>query len=120
MAGFVDELVRLEREGWEALASGRGGAYYREHLADDALMAFAFGVMSREDAIAAIEAAPPWSSFEIAEPRAVRLTDDSGVLVYGVTAQRAGDEPYRATISSTFVRRDGAWRLAFHQQTPAG
>lgn len=115
----LGHLVDLERQGWEALSSGRGGGYYREHLTQDALMAFAFGVVGRDDAIEAIESAPPWASYEIRDPRVIPLTPDSGVVVYGVTAQRTGQSPYTATISSTFVRRDGAWRLAFHQQTPA-
>ena len=112
-------LVDLEREGWEALSSGRGGEYYREHLADNALMAFSFGVMTRDEAIAAMESAPPWASFELKDPRVVELTEDSGVVVYAVEARREGQEPYAAVVSSTFVRHDGAWKLAFHQQTPA-
>ena len=112
-------LVELEREGWEALSSGRGGEYYREHLADTALMAFSFGVMTRDQAIAAMESAPPWASFEMKDPRVVELTEDSGVVVYAVEARREGQEPYSAVVSSTFVRQDGAWKLAFHQQTPA-
>jgi hypothetical protein len=115
---FEDELIELEREGWRALCSSAGGAYYREHLTGNALMAFAFGVLTREAAIEAIESAPPWSSFEIDDPRVVALNEDSGVVVYAVVAQRAGHDPYSAVISSTFVRQDGAWRLAFHQQTP--
>ena len=112
-------LIDVEREGWEALSSGRGGAYYREHLADNALMAFPFGVMTRDEAIAAMESAPPWASFELKDPRVVELTEDSGVVVYAVEARREGQEPYSAVVSSTFVRRDGVWKLAFHQQTPA-
>lgn len=112
-------LVDVEREGWEALSSGRGGAYYREHLTDDALMAFSFGVMTRDEAIAAMESAPPWASYEMKDPRVVELTEDSGVVVYAVEARRDGQEPYSAVVSSTFVRRDGVWKLAFHQQTPA-
>ncbi len=119
MDDLRDTLVALERAGWQALSRGDGAAHYREHLTDDARMAFSFGVISREDAIEAIEAAPPWSSYEIRDPAVVALSADSAVLVYDVTAQRAGDEPYRAVVSSTFARRDGAWRLAFHQQTPA-
>lgn len=119
MDGLEQELVELEREGWEALAAGRGAEYYREHLADNALMAFPFGVMSRDAAIDAMAAAPPWSTFSIDDAQVVALTDDSGVVVYRATAQRAGQQPYSAVISSTFVRRDGAWKLAFHQQTPA-
>ena len=115
----LGHLVDLEQQGWEALSSGRGGAYYREHLTQDALMVFPFGVMQREDTIEAMESAPPWVSYEMRDPHLITLTPDSGVLLYGVTAQRAGQQPYTATVSSTFVRRDGSWKLAFHQQTPA-
>jgi hypothetical protein len=60
----------------------------------------------------------PWSNFELIEPRVVELSPDSGIVVYRVNAQRAGEEPYEAIISSTFVRGDGRWLLAFHQQSP--
>ena len=81
-------------------------------------MAFPFGVLTRADTIAAIESAPPWTTYDIQDPRVIALTPDSGIVVYRVIAQRAGQDPYSAMISSTFVRRDGSWKLAFHQQTP--
>jgi hypothetical protein len=28
------------------------------------------------------------------------------------------DEPYRALVSSVYVRTEGEWRLCWHQQTP--
>ena len=115
----LEHLVDLERQGWEALSSARGAAHYREQLTSDALMAFPVGVLSREDTVQAIESAQPWTSFEIRDPRVVGLTPDSGIVVYSVTAQRAGHEPYTALVSSAYVQRDGVWRLAFHQQTPA-
>ena len=115
-----EELIELEREGWRALSSDRGAAYYRHHLADEALMAFSFGVLTREEALEAIESAPPWESFEINAPRVVRLTDDSAVVVYSVVAQRAGEEPFSGVISSTFARTPaGEWKLAFHHQAPS-
>jgi hypothetical protein len=119
MSDLEQELITAEREGWEALASGRGGEHYRQHLAANAVMAFPFGVMSREEAIDAMEAAPPWSSFELVDPKVVELSPDSGIVVYRVSAGRAGEEPYAAIASSTFVRRDGQWLLVFHQQSPA-
>ena len=82
-------------------------------------MAFSFGVMTRDEAIAAMESAPPWASFELKDPRVIELTEDSGVVVYAVAARRDGQEPYSAVVSSTFVRQDGMSKLAFHQQTPA-
>jgi hypothetical protein len=118
MTASEEVLLELERQGWEALSSSQGGAYYREHLTDNALMAFPFGVLTRAETIDAMESAPPWESFEINDSRIVGLTVDSGVLIYRVAARRAGEEQYSAVISSTFVRRQGAWKLAFHQQSP--
>jgi hypothetical protein len=52
-----------------------------------------------------------------ADPRVVTMTEDSAVLLYRAIAQRAGEEPYTAVMSSTFVREVGTWKLAFHQQS---
>ena len=69
---LAERLVALEHEGWGALVAGEGGRYYGEHLTDDALMAFPFGVLTREATIEAMEAAPPWARYEIADPRSWR------------------------------------------------
>jgi hypothetical protein len=115
---LAERLVALEHEGWGALVAGVGGRYYREHLTDDALMAFPFGVLTRAATIEAMESAPPWERYEIADPQVVALSDDSGIVVYEVVAQRPGEEPYSAVVSTTFVRAGDAWRVAFHQQSP--
>jgi hypothetical protein len=116
--GLAAEVVQAEREGWQELSAGRGAQHYRQHLTDDALMAFSFGVLDREQAIESIEAAPPWASFEMSDVRVIEVTTDSAVVVYRVQARRAGEEPYDAMVASVFARQDGVWKLAFHQQTP--
>lgn len=115
----LDLLVDLEKRGWQALADGEGGPYYREHLTDDALMAFPFGVLSREATISAMESARPSTTYDIQEPRVITLTP----------GQRRGPVPgRRAADRQALVQRDDqqhvraperAWKLAFHQQTPA-
>jgi hypothetical protein len=111
-------LVALEEQGWQALAQGTGADFYQRNLANQALMVFPFGVLTREQSVEAIKAAPPWASFRIEDPRIVQLTADSAVLTYRATAQRAGQEPYSALMTTVFVREVGAWKTAFHQQTP--
>ena len=111
------ELIQVERRGWEALCSDEAEVYYRQHMTEDALMAFPFGVMDKEEALSAMAGAVPWSHYEMQNPRVVPLGQDSGVVVYSVTAQREGQDPFSAVLSSTFVRRDGDWKLAFHQQS---
>jgi hypothetical protein len=86
-------------------------------MTEDALMAFPFGVMDKEEALSAMASAPPWSHYELQDPRVVPLGPDSGVVTYSVTARREGQEPFSAVLSSTFVRREGEWKLAFHQQS---
>jgi hypothetical protein len=114
----AEQLIALEREGWDALVAGEGGRYYREHLTDDALMAFSFGVLTRAATIEAMESAPPWERYEIADPQVVALSEDSGIVVYEVVARRRGQEPYCAVASTTFLRDGGGWQVAFHQQSP--
>ena len=76
-------------------------------------------MISRQEAIDAMEAAPQWSSFDLVDPQVVELSTDSGIVVYRVTAQRAGEEPYAAIVSSGFIRAGGRWLLAFHLQSRA-
>jgi hypothetical protein len=111
-------LLAREEEAWRALAAGTGADFYRRNLTDDALMVFPFGVLDRAATIAAIEAAPPWAWFRIDEPKVVRLAADAALLTYRATAQRTGQAPYTAWMTTVFVQRDGTWKTAFHQQTP--
>jgi hypothetical protein len=113
-----DDVVALERAGWDALSSGRGADHYREHLAAGALMAFPFGVLDRTEALEAIASAAPWSRYAMSDARVVRLGSEAALVVYSVVAERVGEPPFTAVLSSTFVRQGGDWRLAFHQQSP--
>lgn len=65
----LDHLVDRERQGWDALASGQAGPYYREHPTHDALMTLPFGVLTRDLTIDAMESAPPWSTYDMQDPR---------------------------------------------------
>lgn len=111
-------LIALERTGWEALVAGNGGAYDREHLTANAVMAFPFGVLDRAAAVEAIDSAPPWERFELRDAEVVELNDSSGVVVYHVTAQRGRPEAVLTLMGSTFVHGEDGWKLAsFHPQS---
>jgi uncharacterized protein DUF4440 len=108
----MEALLAIERE----LAAGDGAAY-RRHLAEDAVVVVPGAVLTRDECAAAMDASPGWDEHEIVAPRAIRLTADSAVLNYRWRSRR-GDEVYTAVMSSVYARRDGAWRLVLHQQTP--
>jgi uncharacterized protein (TIGR02246 family) len=117
MNDVAREIEDLERRGWEALSGREGEAFYTDAMAEEGLMIFPGTVMDRRDALRAIAEAPPWSTFELSELR-VASTADTAVVTYEASAQRVGEPPYHATMSSVYVRRDGKWRLVLHQQSP--
>ena len=112
------ELADLEHKAWQALSGDNGAEFFDAFMADEAMMALPVGVLDRDACVEAIAAAPPWSRFELSDMQVVVLSDDSATVLYTATAQREGQPEYRAVMSTTYVRRDGEWLIAFHQQTP--
>lgn len=109
------DLMKLERGFWT-----EGGDYYREHVDANCLLAFTemAGVHSNEEIAGMNPGAGNWKNVELDEKGLVQLSDGAAVLTYQVNAQRATGEPYTAVVSSGYVKRDGEWKMAFHQQTP--
>ena len=61
---------------------------------------------------------PRWRDVELSTKGVVEPIDDFALLTYEANATRGDGEPYHALVSSGYVKRAGAWKLAFHQQTP--
>ncbi|ARV62450.1 hypothetical protein BZZ01_30885 [Nostocales cyanobacterium HT-58-2] len=117
----MQELVKLEEQGWQALSSKGDAAkkFYGSLLTEDAIMIFPSGMLveGREKILESI-GAQPWKSFQMKEPHWILLSEKAAVIVYRVTAQREGSNIYVALISSTYALREGKWKLVVHQQTP--
>lgn len=109
------DLLKLEEGFWT-----EGGDYYREHVDDECLLAFAemAGLHSNEEIAGMNPGANNWKNVNLDGKGLVQLSDASVVLTYEVNAERKNGEPYKALVSTGYVRRDGEWKMAFHQQTP--
>jgi hypothetical protein len=115
-----DELIGLEQEGWEALSSsGEAARAFYERVLDRTVVMLLPGGMVLDERAAIIDSmsGQPWSSFELEDVRCLQPTSDTGIVTYGVVAQRRSQQ-YSALMSSLYLRRDDGWKLAFHQQTP--
>ena len=111
-----DELLALEKTLWTG-----DGAVYERLTAAAALLVFPqpFGVMERDAAVRAVDAAPRWSAVEFSGVRIAWPTAHVAVIVYQVHASRGvGDPGFSGTCSSAWADDAGAWRLVLHQQTP--
>lgn len=111
-------LRELEEAGWRALATaGAAADFYRDVLDDDAVMVFPAMVLRGPDEILPTMAGPPWDAFRLLDVTVTLPGADTGVVTYRVDARR-GDHPYRAWLTSVYVRRTEGWRLVLHQHSP--
>ena len=114
-----EEVLGLEREAWRVLSTDGAAAFYDRVLADDVLMLLPGGlVIDDRQAVVDSMSGPPWDRFELAEERVLELNDQTAVVAYRAIAHRS-DQDYEAWFNSTYVRSDGEWKLALHQQTPS-
>lgn len=116
----LTELLELEHQGWKSLCNSTGADFYGRMMTDEGVMTLAHGfVLNREQVIASLNEAPPWSSYEISEERLVHCSDCAAVLVYRGKAWRGETEPeFEAWMSSVYVKTGDEWRLVSYQQTP--
>jgi hypothetical protein len=117
---MLDDLLALERQGWESLCTSTGADFYGRIMTQHGVMVLAHGqVFDRQAVIDSLNEAPPWRNFKIADERLVPLDADRAILVYTGRAYREGEAPaFEALMSSVYTRVDGTWRLALYQQTP--
>ena len=119
MSQFPTHLIDIERRLWT-----NDAAFYQDNLTEDCLLVFAeTGVITRDIAVDAIrkenEQGRRWAEVNFEEIRQLRLTDTVSLLNYRVTARWEHEQSSVTLLaSSIYVRRDEAWKLAFHQQTP--
>lgn len=87
---------------------------------DKCLVAFPQGsrVSTADEVAGTVEGGPRWRDLEIDVEGLLQPTGDVALLTYRASARRGEDERYRALVGSGYVRRDGGWKLMFHQQTP--
>lgn len=116
----LDELLEWERRGWQALCEGTGADFYGAMMVEDGVMVLANGaLMTRDEVVESLAAAPTWDKVEFEHERMVALADGDAVLVYYARAERDGQPPFTAWMTSVYTRVDGSLRLASYQQTPS-
>lgn len=115
---LLPTLLDVEHAGWRALCEQRGGAFYGNLMTPEGLMILVDGsILDREAVVASLDGAPPWDDYRLDAPRPVDLGRDVAALVYRAEAVRAGQEPFRAQMASTYRVQGGVPRLVLYQQT---
>lgn len=112
-----EELLALEEQFWTGNAE-----FYRDNLDDRCLTAFAdmAGVFDKDDVAKTVGESARWRDVALSLKGLVKPADNFAVLTYQASAVRGNGDRYNAVVSSGYVKRNGGWKLAFHQQTPLG
>jgi hypothetical protein len=114
-----DELFAIEEGFWL-----QGRDHFLEHVDERCLLAFPqagemHGVRTREEVAATASTQPGrWRDLKVSDRHLLRLADAAAVISYRADVLRFDGEPYAAMVSSAYVKRDGGWKLAFHQHSP--
>jgi hypothetical protein len=112
-------LLDIERKLWT-----NDPVFYENNLIEEARLVFPeTGVITRAVALDAIRQENAegrrWAEVEFKEVRILQLTDSTCLLTYTVAARWEHEQSkVFALASSVYVKRDGVWKLAWHQQTP--
>jgi hypothetical protein len=113
---LTEELLALERRGWDSLCDGTGADFYGELMTEDGVMVLANGMtLDRGQVVASLREAPTWSRFELSNEQVVGAGTEAAVLHYLGRAYRGDEPPFVARMSSLYVRQGGRWRLALYQ-----
>jgi hypothetical protein len=116
VAGIEQDLLALEKKFWTG-----DSAFYEQNVDESCLIAFTrdmVGVMSNKDLAATVKSGNRWKNLEVDLKGLVTPSDNTAILSYEARATRESGERYAALVSSGYAKRDGRWKLVFHQQTP--
>lgn len=110
------DILAIERGFWTHADDPR---YFEDHYADDGMTVLEpMGVIGKETAVG-MTADSPWTDVEMTDVEIREITPDLVVLAYHGVGRRDDDEaPYRGSIASSYVRRDGRWQLVLTAHQP--
>lgn len=124
LAGFARhslERMLLARLGdfLDAIANG-DLEFFEQNLTDEAMLIFPGerNTYTKAQCVAAMAGHPVYHKYDLTDPHIVHIGESTAVFTHHATIMHEQDErPRSVTVSTVFVHRDGAWRMALHQWT---
>ncbi len=113
-----DELIAIERSLWK----NEPNVYHQAYIPEAILIFPKVGRIGRSQAVDAIreenKAGRAWAEVNLDNVATLNLGDETVLLTYRAVARWNYEKVATTTHCSTlYVKREGNWMVAFHQQT---
>ncbi len=117
MSKDTDDVVALERKFW---SNANDPTYFQETMADGGIAVMEpMGFIEKAQAVQYAAQGKSRRDVEFKDLIVRQVTLDCIVLAYHGTGRSEGDEkPYRGSICSVYVKRDGRWQSALTAHQP--
>jgi hypothetical protein len=115
MTALAKDLLALEKQFWSGDAD-----FYRRNLDDSCLVVFAemAGPMARDKVAGMAKDGNKWRNLDLDLKGMIEPADNFAIVSYHARGIRLDGTPHEANASTGYVKRNGGWKMAFHQQTP--
>jgi hypothetical protein len=115
MSDLKSRLVELERQFWQGDAD-----FYRKNADEKCLVNFPgmVDVLDNEVLAQSVSSDARWRDIAFEKVVLLRPTDAVTVIAYEATATKGDGDPQTSSVTSGYVERDGAWKLAWHHHVP--
>ncbi len=116
MSKVTDEILDIEMGFWTKATDPR---YFEQHMADQALSVIEPMGFVEKAQVVQMPSEQAWSDVEMLDVQVRQVTPDCVILAYHGRGRRPDQaSPYQGSIASTYVRIDGAWKLALSSHQP--
>jgi hypothetical protein len=115
MSALSNDLLALEKQFWFGDAE-----FYRQNLDDSCLVVFAemAGPMTKDRIAGMAKDGNQWKKLDLDFKGLIEPTANFAIVSYHASGTRLDGTPHEANASTGYIRRNGGWKMAFHQQTP--
>ncbi|HLC62584.1 MAG TPA: nuclear transport factor 2 family protein [Candidatus Nanoarchaeia archaeon] len=121
MVNIKKTLTALEKKFWEADIN-KDANFYRKHTTNNSFAVGPLGIVNKKKILKAISSNPQkLLNFKIHNPSFVSFNNHTAFLIYkasGTTLNNSKKSRFSVLATSMYIKFNGRWLAAFHQQTP--
>ena len=116
------DLMKMEKGAWDAFGKG-DSKYFEGFLSDNAILVSDMGVQTKADSVKGIASKPcTLNKYEFSNFKVTMLDPNTAITTYQATQEGTCGTmamPAKIYASSVYIKKNGKWWGAFHQETPA-